>query len=115
MSDTRFTLIGVGFIFAGFMIFSIFGSQFFFVSIEAEEFGECFEYFEDKPPVQVDCGIKTQDKGIFLAGIIGILAVGVLFLIKGVRGRWDQDVKPQDMVGPGHDKHTEKDDSEKPS
>jgi len=25
-------------------------------------------------------------------------------LIKGVRGKWDQDVKPQDMVGPSNPK-----------
>lgn len=115
MSDTRFTLIGIGFIFAGFMILSIFGNQFFFVSLEAEEFGECFEYFDDKPPVQVECGTKIQYKGIFLGGVIGILTIGILFLIKGVRGKWDQQVKPEDMLGPGYDKPTGKDDSEKPN
>jgi len=27
-----------------------------------------------------------------------------MFLIKGVRGKWDNDVKPEDMVGPGGSK-----------
>jgi len=41
MSDTRFTLIGIGLIFAGFIILGIFGSQYFVNTLEAEEFGEC--------------------------------------------------------------------------
>ena len=101
MSDTRFTLIGIGLIFAGFIILGIFGSQFFLNTIEAEEFGECFDYFEDKEPVPVDCDVKMQQKLMFFSLVISLIGVGIFALVKGVKGRWDQDVKPEDMLGPG--------------
>lgn len=101
MSDTRFTLIGVGLIFAGFLILSIFGSQFIDASIEAEEFANCFEYFEDRPPVPVDCDLKYQNKSLFFVLVIVLIGGGIISLIKAVKGRWDQDVKSEDMVGPG--------------
>ena len=37
-----------------------------------------------------------------MAAIIG---TGILLLVKGVRGTWDQDVKPEEMLGPGGDKN----------
>jgi hypothetical protein len=30
-----------------------------------------------------------------------LIGAGIIALIKGVRGKWDQDVKPEDMLGPG--------------
>lgn len=101
MSDTRFTMIGIGLIFAGFIILGIFGSKYFDATLQAEEFDNCFEYFEDSPPVQVDCDVKLQQKMIFSGLVFSLVGAGIAFLVKGVRGRWDQDVKPQDMVGPG--------------
>jgi len=101
VSDTRFTLIGVGLIFAGFIVLGVFGSGHIGPSIEAKEFGDCFEYFEDKPPVPVNCDVKLLDKTIFFAVVIAILGSGIYFLIKGVKGKWDQDVKSEDMLGPG--------------
>ncbi len=101
MSDTRFTLIGIGLIFAGFIILGIFGSQYFVNTLEAEEFGECFEYFDDKEPIPVDCDVKMLQKTMFFLFVIALIGVGIVALIKGMKGRWDQDVKPEDMVGPG--------------
>ena len=102
MSDTRFTLLGIGLIFAGFIILGIFGAPYFDATIQAEEFGDCFEYFDDRPPVPIDCKVKLQDKMMFSGLVIGLVGAGVAALVKGVKGRWDQDVKPEDMVGPGH-------------
>jgi hypothetical protein len=115
VSDTRFTLIGVGLIFAGFMILGIFGSQFIDASVEAEEFGNCFEYFEDRPPVPVDCDLKYQNKSLFFVLVIVLIGAGIISLIKGVKGKWDQDVKPEDMVGPGgkNTSNSDKPDSDK--
>ncbi len=101
MSDTRFTLIGVGLIFVGFIVLGVFGPDHSGSSIEAEEFGNCFEYFEDKSPVPVSCDVKFLEKTVFFALVIALLGCGIYSLIKGVRGRWDQDVKPEDMLGPG--------------
>jgi len=101
MSDTRFILLGIAIIFSGFIILGIFGTQFFVSSIEAEEFDECFEYYEDSEPIKVDCNEKLQQKSIFFSVIIIIICIGIITLLKGVKGRWDQDVKPEDMLGPG--------------
>ena len=100
VSDTRFTMVGIALIFAGFIMLSIFGSQFTDVTVEADQFGNCFEYFEDRPPVQIDCDIKFQDKSIFFGLVVVLIGGGIISLIKGARGKWDQDVKPEDMVGP---------------
>ena len=101
MSDIRFILIVEGLVFAVFLVLGVFGPDHAAPPIEAEEFENCFEYFEDRPPVPVSCDIKFLDKTVFLALVIAILGSGIYSLIKGVRGRWDQDVKPEDMVGPG--------------
>ena len=102
MSDTRFTMIGIGLIFAGFVILGIFGSTYFNASIEAEEFETCFEYFDDRPPIEVPCDVQFQNKALFTGLVLALVGAGIVFLIKGVKGKWDQDVKPQDMVGPSN-------------
>ena len=112
MSDTRFTILGIGLIFAGFIVLGVFGSDNFVSSIEAEEFGDCFEYFEDRPPVQVPCDAKLQEKFLFLALVIALIAAGIIVLVKGARGRWDQDVKPEDMLGPGGSTSSKSDESD---
>jgi len=103
VSDTRFTLIGIGLIFVGFIVLGIFGSNFIGPTIEAQEFDDCYEYFEDKPPVPVSCDIQFLNKTIFFVFVIALIGSGIVYLIKGVRGKWDQDVKPEDMLGPGGD------------
>jgi len=40
---------------------------------------------------------------MFFALVIALIGSGIVSLIKGVRGKWDQDVKPEDMLGPGGD------------
>ena len=42
--------------------------------------------------------------------VAGILAVGGIALVKGIRGTWDNDVKPEEMLGPGGDKNESDDD-----
>ncbi len=111
MSDTRYTLLGIGLIFAGFIVLGIFGGHYFDVTIQVEEFDKCYEYFEDRPPVQVECDVKLQDKVMFSGLVIALIGGGIIALVKGVRGRWDQDVKPEDMVGPGGPSYSSSDDS----
>ncbi len=103
MSDTRFTLIGIGLIFVGFIVLGVFGSNYIGPTIEAQEFDDCYEYFDDKPPVPVNCDIQFLNKTIIFALVIALIGSGIVFLVKGVRGKWDQDVKPGDMLGPGGD------------
>ena len=102
MSDIRLTMLGIVLIFVGFIVLGIFGSQFDAYTIEAEEFEDCFEYSADAPPKKIDCDVKLQGKFVLAAVVVGLIAAGIIFLIKGIKGRWDQDVKPEDMVGPGN-------------
>lgn len=112
MSDTRFTLLGIGLIFAGFLILSIFGGQFTTSTIESKEFGDCYEYHEDAAPTPINCDYKTFDKTVLFGAVIALIAGGAAPLIKGVRGKWDQKVRPEDMLGPGADRFKEDEDSE---
>ena len=100
MSDIRFIIIGAGLIFAGIIILSVFGSDHVDITLQAE-FGDCYEYHDDDPPTEIDCDIAFQDKMIFFALVVMLIICGIIAMIKGIRGTWDQDVKPEDMVGPG--------------
>lgn len=94
-------MLGVVLIFVGFIVLGVFGSQFDAYTIEAEEFEDCFEYSADAPPKKIDCDAKLQDKFVLTAVVVGLIAAGIVLLIKSVKGTWDQDVKPDYMVGPG--------------
>lgn len=109
MSDMRFILIGIGLTFAGFIVLGIFGEDYQAATFQANEFGTCYEYFEDAPPKEINCSFQIFDQVIFFALVIGLLSAGVIALVKGVRGNWDNQVKPEDMVGPGY---TQNEDSE---
>ena len=109
MSDMRYIIIGIVFIFSGFLILGIFGHDYQIANIEANEFGKCYEYYDDKEPVAISCSSKIFNQTLFFIIVIVLIVVGIISLIKGVKGRWDNDVKSEDMVGPGGDKNLEKD------
>ena len=105
MSDMRFILIGVGLTFVGFLVLGVLGGQYQAATFEENEFGTCYEYFEDKPPQQINCSFKVMDQTVFFALVIGLLGAGVIALVKGARGDWDSKVKPEDIVGPGNSRN----------
>ena len=100
MSDTRFLILGMVLVFAGFLFGGIVGSQYVKFTLQANEFGNCFDYTNDGSAIPVNCAIIIQDKYIVLAVVLGLIGGGIVSLIKGVKGRWDQDVKSDEMVGP---------------
>ena len=100
MSDIRFIIIGIGLVFSGFLILGIFGEDYQIVSIEISEFENCFEYSGDDEPISIDCSEKIFSQNIFFGLVLALIAIGIIALIKGVRGDWDSKVKPEDMVGP---------------
>ena len=102
MSDTRFTILGVGLIFVGFIILGGFGHEYQSATLESDEFGTCYEYSEDNAPVEINCSYKVFDQSVFFGIVIGFIVVGVVALFKGVKGDWDNKVKPEDVVGPGN-------------
>ena len=101
MGDIRFSMIGIGLIFAGFITLGIFGGNYQTASIESEEFDTCYKYFEGREPVSVSCADAMAEQAGFLGVITALIAAGIASLVKGARGDWDSKVKPEDMVGPG--------------
>jgi len=99
VSDTRFIILGVGLIFAGIIVLTVFGAHIDEITLQ-EEFGECYEYHTNAPPTEIDCDTAFQSKMIIFAIVALLIACGIASLVKGIKGRWDQDVKPEDMVGP---------------
>ncbi|MBI3254624.1 MAG: hypothetical protein HYZ55_01780, partial [Nitrosarchaeum sp.] len=55
MSDMRYIIIGIVFIFSGFLILGIFGHDYQITNIEANECGKCYEYYDDKEQVAISC------------------------------------------------------------
>ncbi len=113
MSDMRFILIGIGLIFVGFVILGGLGQNYQAVTFESNEFGTCYEYSEDLPPVEINCSFKIFDQTLFFGIIIGFVGAGIIALIKGVRGDWDNKVNPEDMAGPGKNQNENSEDSDK--
>ena len=112
MGDVRFIMIGAALIFSGFVILGIFGDEFQSANIESEEFGNCFVYSENNEPIAVDCADKVGEQTSFFGLIIALIVGGVVGLIKGIRGDWDNRVKPEDMVGPNRDNRMDGSDSD---
>ena len=112
VSDTRFIILGIGLIFSGIIFLSVFGSQSTEISMQ-EGFSKCFEYHDDSPPTEIDCDDAVENKMIIFAITSLLIVCGIISLVNGIKGRWDQDVKPEDMVGPGSsfDTRDESDDS----
>ena len=110
MSDIRFVMIGVGVLSVGFIVMAVFGSQYQDITVQTKEFSECYDYTDENVEVKIDCEEQLQNRNLMFAGVIGILAAGGLALLKGIRGTWDNDVKPEEMLGPGGDKKSPDDD-----
>ena len=101
MSDMRFIIIGIGLTFAGFLVLGVFGENYQAATLESDEFGTCYEYFEDRPPAEINCEFKILDQTVFFSVVIALIGAGIISLVKGAKGDWDNKVKPEDMVGPG--------------
>ena len=113
MSDMRFTIIGVALVFVGFIVLGVFGHEYQAATLESNEFGTCYEYHDDREPVEINCSFKIFDQTLFFAVVIGFIGAGIIALVKGAKGDWDNKVKPEDMVGPGRKQNENSDDSDK--
>ena len=97
----RFILIGIALTFVGFIILGVFGHDYQAATLESNEFGTCYDYSDDYAPVEINCSFKILDQSVFFALVIGFIGAGIIALVKGVKGNWDNKVKPEDVVGPG--------------
>lgn len=100
MSDTRFIMLGLILVFAGFMFGGIVGSQYVKFTVQANEFGDCFDYTSEGKAIPVSCTLVIQNKYVVLAVVVALVAGGIASLVKGAKGKWDQDVRSDEMVGP---------------
>ena len=100
MSDTRFIMIGLILVFVGFLLVGVLDRQYLEFTVQANEFGDCFDYTDQSNPIPVNCDVIMQNKTIFFGARFVLIGSGIFALIKGVRGKWDQDVKSDEMVGP---------------
>ena len=97
----RFIMIGLVAITIGFIVLGVFGAQFTEITVQTKEFTECYKYPEDQPPIKVECDAYLQEKNLLFVAVIVIIAGGIIALLKGIKGKWDQDVKSEEMMGPG--------------
>lgn len=99
MSDIRLIMIGAAIIFAGFMIGGMASSNYSQFEVQKDNFDQCFDYSSGSA-VHVKCAQKTQDYLMMTALSIALLAGGGIVIFKGIRGKWDHNVKDDEMVGP---------------
>ncbi len=109
MSDIRFILVGIGLIFGGFLILGGFGHDYQAATLESNEFGTCYEYSKDLPPREINCSSKVFDQILFFGLVLGFIISGIIALIKGARGNWDNKIKPEDIVGPSNNQNRDSD------
>jgi len=100
VSDTRLIILGSVLAFSGFFIGGVAGAQYRQYAVQADQFGVCFDYTTDGHTIKVKCDEKIQDQLIFLSISVGLIGGGVIVLVKGIRGKWDQNVKSDEMLGP---------------
>ena len=103
----RFIIIGIVLVFAGFVILGGFGQNYQAATLESNQFGTCYEYSDNSPPIEINCSFKIFDQTMFFGVVIVLIGVGIISLIKGTRGDWDNRVKPKDMVGPGNNQNSD--------
>ena len=107
----RFLMIGLVAITIGFIVLGVFGALFTEITVQTKEYSECYKYPEDQPPIKIECETYLQEKNVLFVLVVLIISGGVIALLKGVKGRWDQNVKPEEMLGPGN--HNDDDSEDK--
>lgn len=95
-------MIGSVIIVAGFFVGGIAGSEYDQFAIQEISFGDCYDY-SSGTAIHVNCAQKQFDNLLELSLSIALIGGGAIVLYKGIRGKWDQNVKSDEMVGPKRD------------
>ena len=99
MSDIRLIMIGAAIIFAGFVVGGMANSTYSQFAVQQQNFDECYDY-SSGVAIHVKCSEKSLDHLLYLGLSLGLLGTGGLVIFKGIRGKWDHDVKDNEMLGP---------------
>lgn len=98
MSDIRLIMVGASIIFGGFVIGGIGNSGYSQYAIQQQNFEDCFDY-SSGVAMHVKCSDKSYDHMIYLLLSLTLLGIGGVVIYKGTRGKWDNDVKDNEMLG----------------
>lgn len=99
MSDIRLVMIGSVIIFVGFYVASMGSSQYQQMAMQATQFDDCYDY-STGAAIHVSCMQVEHDALLYLALALSLMGVGGYIIFKGIKGRWDQNVKSDEMLGP---------------
>ncbi|MDE1725121.1 MAG: hypothetical protein KGH76_04405 [Thaumarchaeota archaeon] len=99
MSDIRLIMIGAAIIFAGFVAGGIGNSGYSQYVVQQQNFDDCYDY-SSGVAMHVKCSDKNYDHMLYLLLSLTLLGIGGIFMYKGIRGKWDHDVKDNEMLGP---------------
>ncbi len=99
LSDIRLIMLGSVIIFAGFMVGGIRSSYYAQFVIQANQFDDCYDYSTGNQ-VKVKCSDVTQESFLYLLLSITLIGIGGVIIFKGIKGKWDQNVKNDEMLGP---------------
>ena len=102
MGDIRLIMIGAMIVFAGFYVASMAGSEYSEISIQATQFDDCYDYSSGSA-VHVSCIQVEHDALLYLVLALSLFGVGGYVIFRGIKGRWDQNVKNDEMLGPKYD------------
>ncbi len=92
-------MLGSVIVFAGFVVGGTKGSYYSQFMIQDSQFDECYDYTTGNA-VKVRCSDVMQDSYLYLALSIGLVGLGGVVIFKGIKGRWDQNIKSDEMLGP---------------
>jgi hypothetical protein len=95
-------MIGSVIIFAGFYVASLEGSQYRQMAMQAGQFDDCYDY-STGVAIRVSCVQVEHDTLLYLALALSLIGTGGYVIFRGIKGRWDQNVKSDEMLGPKHD------------
>lgn len=99
MSDIRLIMLGSVIVFAGFVVGGMKGSYYSQFMIQSNQFDECYDY-STGDAIKVKCADVIQDSYLYLGLTVVLIGTGGVIIFKGIRGRWDQDIKSDEMLGP---------------
>ncbi len=99
MSDIRLVMIGAVVIFAGFIVASLGNADYAQYAVQQQNFDDCYDY-STGVAMHVKCSDKSYDHLLNTLLSVTVLGIGGFIMYKGVRGKWDHDVKDSEMLGP---------------
>lgn len=92
-------MVGSVMIFAGFYVVGMGASEYSQISMQISEFDNCYDYSAGTA-MHVNCSKAEQDAFFYLALAFSMLGGGSYVIFRGIRGKWDQNVKSDEMLGP---------------